>query len=734
MKTPLLDPPQIDAIVRGRHDNPFSVLGMHAWTDDGAKGVVFRHFDPFSDAVDVLVGPKRTVHPMRRIHENGLFEAVLTSPKTIGSYRYRLTRGQEVSEVHDPYRFGSTIPDFDLHLWGEGRHTEAYRFMGAHPMTIDGVAGTRFVVCAPAARRVSVIGDFNHWDGRIHVMRRHFTVGIWEIFIPGVADHASYKYEIATHSTPLPLSKADPYATFAELRPGTASIVHGLDGYDWQDGEWMRDRTNRLAEPVAIYEVHLGSWRRNADATPGFLSYRQAAEQLVPYVKDLGYTHIELLPVAEHPYDPSWGYQVTGYFAPTSRFGNPHDFMWFVDECHRNGIGVIVDWVPAHFTKDDHGLRFFDGTHLYEHADPRQGEHKDWGTNIFNFGRNEVLNFLISNAVFWMDRYHIDGMRVDAVASMLYLDYSRKQGEWVPNSFGGRENLEAIAFLKRFNEVVHERFPGVMTFAEESTSWPMVSRPTYLGGLGFDYKWNMGWMNDTLKYIEVDPLFRRYHHNSLTFSMIYAFSENFTLPFSHDEVVHLKRSMLDKMPGDLWRKFANLRLLYSYQYAHPGKKLLFMGGEFGQWGEWNSQKELDWPLLGFESHRGLLGMVRDLNHLYATQKSLHEVDFDWTGFKWINPADYENSTISFIRFAADPSDYTVCLFNFTPVVREGFVVGVPDTGDYDVMFNSDSHFYGGSNAGLPALTAHVGEWHGFPAHLSLTLPPLGALFLKPKRL
>lgn len=733
MKTPRLDSLQIDALVRGHHDNPFSVLGMHGWKEGRKSGLVVRHFAPFADSVTILLSQDGERIEMARIHEAGLFEADLPGHKKPIPYRYHLARGEVTSHADDPYRFGSTLSDVDLHLWGEGSHTEAYRFMGAHPMTIDGVQGTRFVVCAPAARRVSVIGDFNRWDGRVHVMRRHFTVGLWEIFIPGIGEGTAYKYEIATHATPLPLTKADPYATFAEMRPGTASIVKSVDGYAWRDQAWMAARTARFDEPVSIYEIHLGSWRKTGEDKSGFLSYRQAAEHLIPYVKDLGYTHIELLPVAEHPYDPSWGYQVTGYYAPTSRFGTPDEFMYFVDECHRNGIGVIVDWVPAHFAKDDHGLRFFDGTHLYEHADPRQGEHKDWGTNIFNFGRNEVVNFLISNAVYWLDKFHIDGLRVDAVASMLYLDYSRKEGEWVPNKYGGRENLEAISFIKRFNEVVHERFSGVMTMAEESTSWPMVSRPTYLGGLGFDYKWNMGWMNDTLKYIEVDPLFRRYHHNSLTFSMIYAFSENFMLPFSHDEVVHLKRSMIDKMPGDLWQKFANLRLLYSYQYAHPGKKLLFMGGEFGQWGEWNSQRELDWSLLGFESHRGLLSILRDLNTLYKREKPLHQVDFDWTGFKWINPSDYENSTISFVRYAADPADFIVCLFNFTPVVRESYTVGVPETGEYEVIFNSDSHFYGGSNVGAPVITAHPGEWHGFPAHLSLSLPPLGAVFLKPNR-
>ncbi len=731
MATPLLDTPQIHALTRGDHDNPFAVLGMHTQGEGGKSGLVVRAFLPFVAAVELVHAGTGKTWPMARIAEAGLYETVLTSPKKPFPYRFRIHPNEGPAfDREDPYRFGPTLSDFDLQLWGEGTHTEAYRLLGAHVMEIDGVKGTRFTVVAPAAKRVSVVGAFNQWDGRVHVMRRYFDQGIWEIFLPGVGEGAPYKFEIASPFTQLPLVKADPYATYAELRPGTASIVYDVGRYTWNDDAWMRNRDNGLERPVSIYEVHLGSWRRNGSGPDGYLTYRELAETLIPYAKELGYTHLELLPVAEHPYDPSWGYQITGYFAPTSRFGTPDDFAWFVDRCHQEGLGVILDWVPAHFTKDDHGLRLFDGTHLYEHADPRQGEHKDWGTNIFNFGRREVVNFLISNAVYWLDRFHIDGLRVDAVASMLYLDYSRKEGEWVPNAFGGRENLEAIAFLKRMNEVVHARFPGVMTFAEESTSWPMVSKPTYLGGLGFDYKWNMGWMNDTLKYIEFDPIYRRYHHNQLTFSMIYAFSENFVLPFSHDEVVHLKRSMLDKMPGDIWRKFANLRLLYAYHYAHPGKKLLFMGSEFGQWTEWNSGKSLEWQLTDFDTHAGVMRLVRDLNGIYRREAPLHEVDFDWTGFQWINPSDYENSVISFVRKGKDPADFLVCVFNFTPMIREGYTVGVPETGMYDVVFNSDSAFYGGSNAGLPTTEALPGEWHGLPAHTSLTLPPLGALFLK----
>ena len=726
-KNSLLDAAQIDAISRGDHDNPFSVLGMHVLGK--SEGVVVRTFQPFAEKVELVHESTGDVFEMNRIGSAGLFEAQLKSIKKAFGYHFQITWPEQAPvKQYDPYNYGTLISEFDLQIWGEGNHSRAYSFMGAHLREVGGVAGTHFVVWAPSARRVSVIGAFNGWDGRRHVMRRYHDQGIWEIFIPGVGSGTHYKFEISSHNTALPLKKADPYATFAELRPGTASIVCDSVGYNWGDSEWMSSRTQGFDKPVSVYEMHLGSWKRDGER---FLSYRELIDTLIPYISDMGYTHIELLPVAEHPYDPSWGYQVTGYYAATSRFGEPKDLMAFVDACHQAGIGVIVDWVPAHFTKDDHGLRFFDGTHLYEHADPRKGEHKDWGTNIFNFGRNEVINFLISNAVFWLDKFHIDGLRVDAVASMLYLDYSRKEGEWIPNQFGGRENLEAIHFLKKFNEVVHQQFQGVVTMAEESTSWPMVSRPTYLGGLGFDYKWNMGWMNDTLKYIEVDPLFRKYHHNQLTFSLIYAFSENFILPFSHDEVVHLKKSMLSKMPGDIWQKFANLRVLYTYMYAHPGKKLLFMGSEFGQWNEWNAEKSLDWSLLDFPTHQGLKSMLSDLNLLYAHEPALHQVDFDWNGFRWINASDYEKSVISFIRYSEDSDDYLVFILNFTPQVHHNYVIGVPEKCRFNVIFNSDSHFYGGSNVDVPNPESREGEWHGLPAHMSVVVPPLGGVIFKP---
>lgn len=726
-KNSLLDAAQIGAISRGDHDNPFAVLGMHAAGKPG--GMVIRTFQPYAEQVVFFDEQRNESHTMDRIADAGLFELHLKSVKKPFPYSYRVSwSGRDAQTVHDPYNYGTLISEFDLQIWGEGNHSRAYAFMGAHVKNVGGVCGTHFVVCAPSAKRVSVIGPFNGWDGRTHVMRHYHNQGIWEIFIPGVDSGSPYKFEISSHNAALPLKKADPYATFAELRPETASIVYDVDGYSWADDAWMASRTQGFDKPISVYELHLGSWKRDGER---YLSYRELIDTLVPYVKEMGYTHIELLPIAEHPYDPSWGYQITGYFAPTSRFGEPKDLMALVDACHQAGIGVIVDWVPAHFTKDDHGLRFFDGTHLYEHADPRKGEHKDWGTNIFNFGRIEVLNFLVSNAVYWLDKFHIDGLRVDAVASMLYLDYSRKEGEWIPNQFGGRENLEAIHFLKKFNEVVHQQFPGVITMAEESTSWPMVSRPTYLGGLGFDYKWNMGWMNDTLKYMEVDPLFRKYHHNQLTFSMIYAFTENFILPFSHDEVVHLKKSMLSKMPGDIWQKFANLRLLYTYMYAHPGKKLLFMGSEFGQWNEWNAEKSLDWSLLDFPTHQGVKSMLSDLNRLYTDQPALHQVDFDWNGFRWIDASDYEKSVLSFIRYSEDSDDYLVFVFNFTPVVHHNYVIGVPEKCRYNVIFNSDSHYYGGSNVDVPNPESHEGEWHGLPAHMPVVVPPLAGVVYKP---
>ncbi|MFO7153691.1 MAG: 1,4-alpha-glucan branching protein GlgB [Caldicoprobacter oshimai] len=625
---------------------------------------------------------------------------------------------------------GFGITNYQLYLFNQGTNYHSYKMLGAHLLEKDGVVGTRFAVWAPNARRVSVVGDFNCWDGRAHVMNRLGDSGVWELFIPGVKEFDLYKYEIENFYGQVVL-KADPYAFYSELRPCTASVVYNLYKYKWRDDEWMRQRatTPIYDKPLLIYEVHLGSWRRKEGNR--FLSYRELAKELIPYVKDMGYTHIELLPVAEHPYDGSWGYQTTGYYSVTSRYGTPEDFMFFVDECHLAGIGVILDWVPAHFPKDGHGLIRFDGTALYEHEDPRRGEHPHWGTLIFNYGRNEVRSFLISNAVFWFDVYHVDGLRVDAVASMLYLDYGKSWGEWLPNRYGGKENLEAIEFMRKMNEVVFHYFPNVLMIAEESTAWPMVTRPVYLGGLGFNYKWNMGWMNDILRYMSLDPIYRKWHHENLTFSMVYAFSENFILPLSHDEVVHGKRSLLDKMPGDYWQKFANLRLLYGYMMAHPGKKLLFMGGEFGQFAEWNFGASLDWHLLDYEMHRKLHYYVKMLNHFYLENRALWECDHGWEGFRWIDHHDYSQSIVSFIRKGKEQDDWLIVVCNFTPVVRHGYRIGVPLLGEYREVFNSDDQAYGGSGQGnFYAIVSEDIPWHGFSQSISITVPPLAAVFFK----
>jgi 1,4-alpha-glucan branching enzyme len=723
---------EIRAISNGDHGDLFSVLGLHTITEDNNEKLVVRCFRPDAKTVTVLPDSGKPV-TLQRVSDEGLFEHVFTRRKKRFSYKLKVVPYVgKTYEIDDAYRYGPLISDFDLQLWGEGNHHHAYQWMGAHTKTVGGMEGTHFVVSAPSASRVSVIGSFNNWDGRVHGMRKYHDQGIWEIFIPHVAEGDLYKFEVKSHMNPSPVKKADPYAVFSEVRPGTASKVWN-SSYKWKDNRWMekRAKTAHYKEPISVYEIHPGSWKRKPDQNPGFLSYRELADELVPYVKEMGFTHIELMPVAEHPYDPSWGYQITGYFAPTSRFGNPDDLRYFIDKCHKADIGVIVDWVPAHFTKDEHGLRRFDGTALYEHEDPKQGEHRDWGTCIFNYGRNEVINFLISNAVFWLDEFHIDGLRVDAVASMIYLDYSREEGEWVPNQYGGRENLEAIQFLRRFNEVTHEYFPGVLTFAEESTSWQGVSKPTSSGGLGFDFKWNMGWMNDTLAYMEKDPIYRKYHQDQLSFSLIYAFSEQFVLPLSHDEVVHMKQSLLSKMPGDDWQKFANLRLLYTYMFGHPGKKLLFMGGEFGQWDEWTEAQSLDWHLLQWETHQGVQNLVKDLNKVYKKETALYEVDSKWEGFEWIDLSDAENSLLSFIRKGKSPGDYLVFIFNFTPAYHDVYRFGVPEARKYEVILNSDSSFYGGSNAGPTVVEGREGPWHNQPCHVNIPVPPLGGVILKP---
>ena len=620
------------------------------------------------------------------------------------------------------------ITDLDRYLYAQGTHERIYEKLGAHLTEEDGVKGVHFAVWAPNAKAIYLAGDFNYWNSYEHPLQLLEHSGIWTRFEPGLGPGALYKYHIISQNGQT-LEKADPVAFAAELRPQTASVVADIDRYTWQDEAWLQNRRQALDAPIAIYEVHLGSWQRGEGNR--YLTYAELAEQLIPYLKEMNYTHIELLPISEHPFDGSWGYQTVGYYAPTSRFGRPQDFQAFVDACHQAGIGVILDWVPAHFPKDAHGLAFFDGTHLYEHADPRQSEHRDWGTYVFNYGRHEVRSFLLSNALFWLDKYHIDGLRVDAVASMLYLDYSRGPGEWLPNIYGGRENLEAIHFLKRFNEIVHGVYPDALTMAEESTAWPMVSHPVYLGGLGFDLKWNMGWMHDSLEFISKDPIHRRYHHNNLTFSLMYAFSENFILPLSHDEVVHLKRAMLDKMPGDSWQKAANLRAYYGYMYGHPGKKLLFMGNEFGQWREWNENIPLDWHVLNWQPHKGISRFLKYLNYLYKTESALHEVDFDPKGFTWIDFRDTDHSVIAFMRHNKAEDEHIIVVCNFTPVPRDNYRLGAPEPGYYVELLNSDAAEYWGSGVGnLGGVYSDDQPWHGLPYSINLTLPPLSALLLK----
>ncbi|MBA4105778.1 MAG: 1,4-alpha-glucan branching enzyme [Pirellula sp.] len=731
----------INPVIHGYHENPFEVLGPHVIEENGRQALAVRAYLPQSQQawlVDPRAGESK---PMRRIHPAGLFEAIcgpeIHDVEQGRTYQLRAVNSAgEQTTSHDPYAFPPLLSEYDLYLLGEGRHWQSYEKLGAHMRTIGGVTGVNFAVWAPNSESVSIVGDFNGWDRRKHAMRKHIPTGVWELFIPDAKPGLLYKYSVKARGGNV-IEKCDPYGFAAELPPRTANIVADLNSYKWNDGEWMANRAtgaNSLDAPMSIYEVHLGSWKQNHGGETQWLNYRDLAHQLVEYCQKMGFTHLELMPVSEHPFTGSWGYQTVGYYAATSRYGTPEDFMYFVDFCHQHNIGVLIDWVPAHFPKDGHGLAKFDGTALYEHADPRQGEHPDWGTNVFNYGRNEVRNFLTSNALFWLDKYHIDGLRVDAVASMLYLDYSRNEGEWIPNQYGGRENLEAISFVKEFNEQVHQQYPGTLTIAEESTAWGGVSRPTYLGGLGFSLKWNMGWMNDTLRYFRHEPIHRQYHHDELTFSLIYAFTENFALPFSHDEVVHGKGALLDQMPGDLWQRFANLRLLYAYQWTHPGKKLLFMGCEFGQWNEWNHDSELQWDLLQWDTHQGVQKMMGDLNQLYRNEKSFHQVDFESTGFEWIDCHNYANSILAYLRRAKDPNDYTLVACNFTPVPRHNYHLGVPEGGWYGEIFNSDSAYYGGSNVGnYPGVMAEKSESHGRPFSISLTLPPLSVVVLKPTR-
>ncbi len=715
----------LTAFLRGEGGDWAACFGMAV--ENSALRV--RAFLPGAERVELLRGNSSEPAAELESQGGGIFELWLKGKKPF-PYRFRVLRDGKEEVVDDAYRFGRVLGELDHHLFREGNHGALYTRLGAHPSIMEGVEGVAFAVWAPSARRVSVVGDFNHWDGRRHPLRPSPS-GVWDLFIPGLQTGAIYKYEIVGSDGKLLPLKADPFAMRAEPPPRSASIVHGIKDHPWEDQEWMslRGRTPMHKAPLSIYEVHLGSWRRHPGGAS--LSYREMAAMLIPYVKDLGFTHLQLMPVMEHPFYGSWGYQPLGLFAPTSRYGSPEDFKALVDACHRAGLGVVLDWVPAHFPEDGHGLGFFDGTHLYEHADPRQGRHPDWNTLIYNYGRQEVLSFLIASALYWLDQFHADGLRVDAVASMLYMDYSRKEGGWIPNADGSRENLDAVAFLRRFNEKVYERFPDCFTIAEESTAWPGVSRPTSTGGLGFGFKWNMGWMHDALHYLSRKTVHRRFHHDELTFSMVYAHSENFILPLSHDEMVYGKRSLLGRMPGNRWERFANLRLLLAYQHAHSGKKLLFMGGEFGQEREWDHSAGLDWELLQDPAHAGIQALVRDLNTLHREQPALHEGDSDPSGFSWIDCGDRSHSVLSILRRSKDPSEFVAVALNFTEATHHGYRVGVPAPGTYQELLNTDSSHYGGSNEGnLGSVFAEPVPFHGHPYSFSLTLPPLGALFLK----
>ncbi|MBI5546554.1 MAG: 1,4-alpha-glucan branching protein GlgB [Deltaproteobacteria bacterium] len=726
---------KIARLVNCDYHDPFEVLGPQQISTSEGPRLAIRVFEPGAREVHILDAQDlKRQYPMKEAYGPEFFEFVFPENREPFPYQLRAVyEGGHERTYRDPYSFGTWLTDEDLYLFGIGDHHRIYEKLGAHPRTVEGIVGVQFAVWAPNARSVSVLGDFNGWDGRKHPMRVRGSSGVWELFIPELREGEVYKYEIKS-SLGHRYEKVDPYAFAAEQRPKTGSVIADLSRHVWQDEQWIRRRSEAdvLNQPVNIYEVHLGSWMRVPEEGDRFLTYRELAPLLAEHVKKLGFTHVELMPLTEHPLDISWGYQVVGYYAPTSRYGAPEDFMYFVDHLHQNGIGVLMDWVPAHFPRDEHGLSYYDGSFLYEHADERLREHKDWGTLVFNFGRNEVRNFLIANALFWLDKYHLDGLRVDAVASMIYRDYSRKEGEWLPNCHGGREDLEAIHFLKRLNESVFRYYPGVMMIAEESTAWPGVSKPTEHGGLGFNFKWNMGWMNDFLTYISKEPVHRKYHQDLITFALLYAFHENFVLVLSHDEVTHGKRALLDKMPGDLWQKFANLRALLAFMYGHPGKKLLFMGTELGQWNEWSCDQSLDWHLLQHEPHRKLGQFMADMNHLYRGHRALWEQDFGWEGFEWIDFHDRENSVVSFIRWAREHRECALFVCNFTPVPRSDYRVGVPFAGRYRKVMDTDSAAYWGS--GCSAQTELVADeipWQGKAASLNLTLPPLSTLILVP---
>nr|5GR1_A Chain A, 1,4-alpha-glucan branching enzyme GlgB [Crocosphaera subtropica ATCC 51142]5GR6_A Chain A, 1,4-alpha-glucan branching enzyme GlgB [Crocosphaera subtropica ATCC 51142] len=744
---------QVNQIIYNLHHDPFEILGCHLLEEGkNTKKWVVRAYLPKAEAAWVIRPTERKEDPMNSVHHPNFFECIIETPE-LNHYQLKVKEGEHEKVIYDPYAFSSPyLTDEDIYLFSEGNHHRIYEKLGAHVGEINGVKGVYFAVWAPNARNVSVIGDFNNWDGREHQMRkRNYT--IWELFVPEIGSGTVYKYEIKNSEGHI-YEKSDPYGFYREVRPNTASIVVDIDNiYQWHDEEWLEKRRNSdpLKQPVSVYEVHLGSWLHGSSAekmpllngeadpvivsewNPGarFLSYYELAEKLIPYVKDMGYTHIELLPIAEHPFDGSWGYQVTGFYSPTSRFGRPEDFMYFVDKCHENGIGVILDWVPGHFPKDSHGLAYFDGTHLYEHADPRIGEHKEWGTLVFNYGRHEVRNFLVANVLFWFDKYHVDGIRVDAVASMLYRNYLRKEGEWIANEYGGDEHIEAVSFIREVNTLLFEYFPGILSIAEESTEWEKVSRPVAAGGLGFNLKWDMGWMHDMLDYFNIDPYFRQYHQNNVTFSMLYYYNENFMLALSHDEIVHGKSNMLGKMPGDEWQKYANVRALFTYMYTHPGKKTMFMSMEFGQWSEWNVWGDLEWHLLQYEPHQQLKQFFTDLNALYQQEPALYTHDFEYHGFEWIDCNDNTHSVVSFLRRSDDPNDSLVVVCNFTPQPHSHYRIGVPEAGYYVELFNSDAKQYGGSNMGnLGGKWADEWSFHNKPYSLDLCLPPLAVLILK----
>ncbi|MEW6995581.1 1,4-alpha-glucan branching protein GlgB [Colwelliaceae bacterium MEBiC 14330] len=735
---PMLDKQQIAAIITAKHQDVFSVLGMHK--QPVSNQIVVRTFLPDAQKVEVIDDNNKVVATLDLIDESGLFEGVVAGKVDTFSYVLRVAYQHETMLVNDPYCYPSMINNDDLYLFCEGTHEKVYEWMGAHQCEVDKVKGTHFVVWAPDASRVSVVGDFNFWDGRHHVMRKHPAAGVWEIFLPNVMANTSYKYEIADHNGHIMPLKADPYAVSMQLAPDTASKVADKLVYQWQDDKWMQERANSANHyhgPVSIYEVHLGSWKRktvsidNNEHATAYLNYHELAEQLIPYALEMGFTHLQLMPVSEYPFDGSWGYQPIGLFSPTARFGSAEDFKYFVDSCHTAGIGVLLDWVPGHFPTDEHGTGKFDGSCLYEHEDLRKGFHPDWKTLIYNYGRAEVQSYLISNAMYWLDQFHIDGLRVDAVASMLYLDYSREPGEWLPNIHGGRENLEAIALLQQVNRRAYLKHPGIMMIAEESTAWPGVSKPVESGGLGFGFKWNMGWMNDTLQFMERDPIHRQYHHNEMTFGLVYSFSENFILPISHDEVVHGKGSLISKMPGDDWQKFANLRAYYGFMWSHPGKKLLFMGSEFAQHDEWNHDKSLDWHLLQYASHQGIQSLIKDLNHVYRNVPALHELDCEGSGFEWLDSENSQQSILVYLRKGKVGTPPALIIVNLTPSCHQNFCVGVPLAGYYRECLNTDSGIYGGSNVGNNGgVNSYNEPYAGQENTLSLSIPPLSTMIFE----